>query len=45
LSPIVQGLEFHRVKDWNRIPADIKNIAVTGKFKEANRRMRAAPRR
>jgi hypothetical protein len=33
------------VKDWNRIPAAIKNIAVTGQLKEAYRKSRAAPTR
>jgi hypothetical protein len=36
---------YRTVKDWNRIPAAIKNIPVTGKFKEAYRRSRATPMR
>jgi hypothetical protein len=41
-----KGFFSNRVaQDWNNVPSDIKNILVTGQFRSAYRKMRAAARR
>jgi hypothetical protein len=30
--------------DWNKVPANIKNLTVAGRFKEVYRKTRATPR-
>jgi hypothetical protein len=41
-----KGFFSNRVaQDWNNVPSDIKNILVTGQFRSAYRKLRAAARR
>jgi hypothetical protein len=35
---------YRAAMDWNKVPANIKNLTVAGRFKEVYRKTRATPR-